>query len=720
MVQFRPVSFVLPANKFLIRINILILMILFFLFRSSIPAFKYPFLILFLYYLSDTILVQKNNLKNVKYFVKTYILIISLVVIYFLSIFESNKFFLEIFKDALNILILLSFLFFLRITIKSKNEFQIFVQYLIKYIISFSVFISVYGIYKYFQIYLSNDLIRYSELLLIDYNFALLPVFFGMLSIIYQLPKINSFAKILFYNLFLLILTIQVLLSSSRRAFIIINVILVLLYLNFIVSIFFKDYFLKSFIKKNEYYLISIGLLFVFVYFFIFGTTYSFKQKTFEKLGVKKIIALQDNITGKCYRYLSIFDRNTSYSTLYKNIWAPIFDPKDPDSGWGTRIHKTIFPLIGQNDEIVPPDVKGYLMDSTCNAYVMNDNSYSYTDLFLYENKVKDKDIVTVSVYCYVSKDFNGDWSLIALTNYNLGWIGSESYNLEKKGTWQKLVFSRTCKEGDISVYLYFCKNGVNDFASLKGYVIFAYPECNISTEKDLNKRGEESNIELVNKSRYESTRGTTKSLMADNSNLLSLVSPLILFRSSLFQEQDPIRKFASRLISEDTTYHGYNANIVIDTVKNSFIALRYVRWQFAWQIFTKEYNWRQKIIGGGFNFLNWYSYFFLKDRTKTDYPHNPFLYILLYSGIVGLLFYLVLVFKVFYYYIKYLKEYYLLFIFFLITFFFVFFSGGNPFDPPIMGFFVILPFFIHSIYKKEINEPSSVSQENNDLIDTK
>ena len=359
-------------------------------------------------------------------------------------------------------------------------------------------------------------------------------------------------------------------------------------------------------------------------------------------------------------------------------------------------------------------------MDSTCNAYVMNDNSYSYTDLFLYENKVKDKDIVTVSVYCYVSKDFNGDWSLIALTNYNLGWIGSESYNLEKKGTWQKLVFSRTCKEGDISVYLYFCKNGVNDFASLKGYVIFAYPECNISTEKDLNKRGEESNIELVNKSRYESTRGTTKSLMADNSNLLSLVSPLILFRSSLFQEQDPIRKFASRLISEDTTYHGYNANIVIDTVKNSFIALRYVRWQFAWQIFTKEYNWRQKIIGGGFNFLNWYSYFFLKDRTKTDYPHNPFLYILLYSGIVGLLFYLVLVFKVFYYYIKYLKEYYLLFIFFLITFFFVFFSGGNPFDPPIMGFFVILPFFIHSIYKKEINEPSSVSQENNDLIDTK
>jgi hypothetical protein len=45
--------------------------------------------------------------------------------------------------------------------------------------------------------------------------------------------------------------------------------------------------------------------------------------------------------------------------------------------------------------------------------------------------------------------------------------------------------------------------------------------------------------------------------------------------------------------------------------------------------------------------------------------------------------------------------EYKMLAIFFLITFFFSFFSAGSPFDPPIMGFFVILPFFIHSINKK-------------------
>jgi O-antigen ligase len=92
-----------------------------------------------------------------------------------------------------------------------------------------------------------------------------------------------------------------------------------------------------------------------------------------------------------------------------------------------------------------------------------------------------------------------------------------------------------------------------------------------------------------------------------------------------------------------------------------------------------------------------------LKNKTLSDYPHNPFLSILLYSGLVGLLLFIFLLYKVFFYYSKYFKEYYLFFIFFLITFFFSFFSGGSPFDPPVMGFFMILPFFIN--YINEVKE---------------
>lgn len=696
----------LTDTRFPLKICLFNIMLLLFIFRSSIPAFKYPFLVLYFCFIVYSFLAKKNILKNFRTFFTNYFLIITLIIIYFLSIVFSDKIFLEIFKDSLNILILFSFLLFLTLIITSKDELLFFTSELISCVILFSVIIALYDLYDFSHIYFSKEiLLRETDSLMVDYNFALLPVFFGMLSILFLLFKINSRAKIIFYNILLLILTLPVFLSSSRRGFIIINIILSILYLAFLTSVFYKNNYLRSYVGKYKYYLIIITLLFGSVYFFVFETSYSFKQKAFEKIGIKRINVLQESITERCYRYLAILDKNTSYSMFYKKIWAPVFDPKDPDSGWGTRIHKTIFPLTGENVEIVPPGVKGYLMDSTCNAYIMGGNAYSYTDLYLYNRKVNDNDTVQVSVYCYVSKDFNGDWSLISLTNNNLGWIGSDAYDLENKGTWQKLTFSKSCKKGEISVYLFFCKTGVTDFTTMKGYLIFAFPESKIISSKDSSETDSGSLLIVTEKPDGESKIKSDKTLISRKYSEAGLYSSLHLVNNyAPGIDQDVIRKWASKFISEDTTYHRYYANIVVDTIRDSFLDMRYARWQFAWQIFRQEYNMKQKIFGNGFNFLNWYGYYFIKDKTKTDYPHNPFLYILLYSGIAGLIFYILLVYKAFYYYTKYIKQYYMLYIFFLISFFFTLFSGGNPFDPPVMGFFIILPFFIHSVHKKDDN----------------
>ena len=179
--------------------------------------------------------------------------------------------------------------------------------------------------------------------------------------------------------------------------------------------------------------------------------------------------------------------------------------------------------------------------------------------------------------------------------------------------------------------------------------------------------------------------------------------NPLLTSRFLTGIEKDPVRKWAAKLISEDTTYYGYKKELFVNKTSNKFSGPRIMRWQFALQIFQKEYNWKQKIFGGGFNFLNWYGYYFRKDKTASDYPHNPFLSILLYSGIFGLIIYLFFLYKSIRYYIKYFREYQIISIFFLITFVFSFFSAGCPFDPPVMGFFVILPFFIHYIHKKSV-----------------
>jgi O-antigen ligase len=117
-------------------------------------------------------------------------------------------------------------------------------------------------------------------------------------------------------------------------------------------------------------------------------------------------------------------------------------------------------------------------------------------------------------------------------------------------------------------------------------------------------------------------------------------------------------------------------------------------------QIFSKEYNFVEKILGKGFNFLNWYGFYFMHDKTVSDWPHNPFISVLLYSGIAGFLLYLFFFYRINYLYLKY-PEYYDFYIFFMITFFFAFFSAGSPFDPPVMGYFMLMPFFFNKLNKQ-------------------
>jgi hypothetical protein len=683
------------------RINLLNFMVCLFLFRSSIPSFKYPFIAIYVYFIADFIFSKYPKILLLKKFFRQYYLILVLTVIFIFSILGSDKLYLEIFKDSINILILLSIMILYATTIVLKEDLDIMVVNFIEVIIWISLIISVLGLYEYFHVYYTNQVILQSDSSLVDYNFALLPVFFGMMSVMYKLPSINMKKRILLYNLVLFIYTLQVFFSSSRRGFIVISIIIVIIYISALFSLFYRRLYFKSFVKKIRIYLFTTTFFFFGLYFFVIHTSYNFKMSAFKYAGIQRINILQKDITEKCFRYWAMINKKTSYSSFYRDIWSPNSDPKDPDSGWGTRTHKTIFPLFGDSVQIVPQGVKGYMMDNTCNPYTSDGNAYSYTDLFFYNMNVNQDDEVAVSVYCYVSSDFNGDWALISLTNNNSGWIGSSFYNLEKKGTWQKLQFIRKCKEGEISSYLYFCKNGVTDFSSLKGYVIFAYPECKIiKTDKGLIKNDTIQSYRIFDKSVDSGKVNLSLFSCINEAGFMSSLFQII--QSPKQQDRDLVRRLASRFVSEDTTYHGYSTNILIDTIKNSFFDLRYVRWQFAIQIFTKEFSWRQKIFGGGFNFLNWYGFYFLKDRSKTDYPHNPFLYILLYSGIFGLLLYLTLLINVIIIYIRILKRYYIIFTFFIITFFFTFFSGGNPFDPPVMGFLVMLPFLIQSLFKNE------------------
>jgi hypothetical protein len=644
----------------------------------------------------------------------------------------------------------------LETVVSLKKQFDFFFSNLLYQIVFFAYVITIYGLLYFFDILTSKDFLfvnSITEILspdtLVDYNFAIVPVFFGFIAILVLMSKTKVKIYKVFYVLSLVLFSLQIFFSGSRRGMIVLILSLILLALS---QIFIKNSrwdSLKKVTKESLLFLVLFFSMTVLTYFFVTKTSYYYKNRFLEIIGSKNILITKDKVTKHILKYSSFIDKSTNYLKLYNTLWTPAFNPNDPDSGWGDRIHKTVFPLEGKNVEMIPAGAKGYLMDSTCNAsyYPKIDLSESYS--LLTNLKVNKGDRYRASVFCFVSEKYNGSTVSLGVgsSSVNVGVVSGNvvsNYNLNERGTWQKLEIQFDCNDGDIAILADFLQKGVKNFSNLKGYVIFAYPQyekiCNsykgLSPGMTQNKN-ENAGSGLFDLSKYSEVQKSRKSsekferieyenkavdlcnpdfspniFLSKNINFNKqkyIYSGIFCFLNSILSvsgaiqiDSDPIRKWASKFISEDTTYYPYKSNIILDPISNPFIADRLLRWKFALKIFSNEYNWKQRIFGGGFNFLNWYGFYFYGDRTRSDYPHNPFLHILLYSGILGLAIYLIFFFKVFYYYLKYSKEYPLFFVFFIITFFFSFFSSGSPFDPPIMGFFVILPFFIHSVHKKE------------------
>ncbi|MBN1970504.1 MAG: hypothetical protein JW870_14150 [Candidatus Delongbacteria bacterium] len=735
------------------EICLLNLTILFYLFRTAVPIFKYPFLLLYIILiLYSFINYRKRIIQVLRVFINHNYLIFILGLILIVSFLLSNKLYLAIFKDVVNLIILLSFFFISTLIISGKKELVYFISNLTYIVVLFALFISILEILRLFDVVSSNSYLSYTDtssshqnnsLEYIDSNFALLPSLFGLVGVVFFLSNENSKLKILVYNLLLVVFSFNIILAGSRRGLLAFIVILILILISQFCTFSKKNGFWKRIGFGSRYYLPTIIILVTVFSYLIFNTRTSIKIKTLEFIGSKNLLNTKQKITQNIYKYSLFLGDHCSYNELYSRIWPTI--PEDPDSGWGTSVHKTIYPLTGKNVEIVPKGAKGYLLDSTCNNsyYPSIDLSEAYTRVA--SINVSKGDRIKASVYCFVSDSFNIDQSSIGVTyldiskNLIFGKV-LDSYNLNNKGVWQKLEIDFTCDEGEITINMSITKKYVRDFSSLKGYVIFAYPQyekiithSSIISQEVSQKGNNYSKFGNLNFHKFripKETKGlTTRWFRCEDgiaysswketgskNYLMDINSKNDYYQSSLFNlpkfdtlllvskpaDNDLIRRWVSNFISEDTLYYPYRSNLSVMKISPEFGVDRLSRWEFAAQIFFREYNLKKKIFGGGFSFLNWYGYYFYNDKTRSDWPHNPFLQVLLYSGILGLIVYFFFIYKVFYYYIIYIKEYFLFFIFFLITFFFSFFSAGSPFDPPIMGFFNILPFFIHFIHSKD------------------
>lgn len=124
-------------------------------------------------------------------------------------------------------------------------------------------------------------------------------------------------------------------------------------------------------------------------------------------------------------------------------------------------------------------------------------------------------------------------------------------------------------------------------------------------------------------------------------------------------------------------------------------------KWEYALEIFQNQ-NIIRQLFGNGFEYFEKFGSKFNGDSTKYDYPHNPVLSALLYSGIVGAIFIFFFLITAFYYSIIYFKKYPLFSMMLFVSLTFVSFSGNSLFSVPIFLFLFSLSFLIRH---QEISE---------------
>ncbi|MFC2152097.1 hypothetical protein ACFLSE_06170 [Bacteroidota bacterium] len=695
-----------------------------YLFRTSIPVFKYLFVPLFIVFFIYLILLKKKEFfKSVKNFMKNYFIIFILYGVYILAYLFSIKLYLIVLKDIVNAALLILLFLSLTVVIKNKKELNQFIATFIKVLLFFGLLISIVRLSGLLVIYK----IEPGAYLKIDKNFVLLPIFYALISILYLFYTKLSKIKISLFAIIMLIFSLNIILSGSRRGLLVFMIILLILISMQFLHFFIKLNILRNFIVNSRVFLISFLIMSILSGFFLFNASCSFKNNMLEFIGSKDKKLAKINISVSIKNCISVLDRDLNYNELHKKIWYSKMSSVDPDCNWGGGDCIKVFPLTGENHEIVPPDAIGCLIELSS----IDSLNEAWRTKYIEQIKVNQNESYRASIYCYVSNDFsqNGvsivaSWGSSSITDESRK-KAIDRYDMRNIGKWQELVIEFDCNTGFVPIIVYINNWGNEDIYPMHGNIIFAYPQIElihkddsiigVNNSKYVNYRDNRRDMILAMEEIVESrkfyidsfnmhTNCLTNELNINKANLFSL--PLSMVTAILqLKEKDSLKNWVATLISEDTTYYGNKNELGIDTIYNKFSGPRIVRWRFAGEIFTKEYNWKQKLFGGGFSFLNWYGYYFKQDKTKIDWPHNPFLHILLYSGILGLSLYVFFMYKVFYYYIKYIKEYYLFFIFFLITFFFTFFSGGSPFDPPMVGFFSIFPFFIHSVKMKEKSE---------------
>lgn len=257
-------------NIYMLEIYTLSTVIILYLFRTSFPFLKYPLILLFLALLLYSLFTRRNILgATFLTFSKKYYLALILLFLLGFSFINSDKLYLAVFKDITNAVLLLTLFLIFSLLITTSGNFRDLVESFIRIfiiaslVLSISYVINILGISGYGTELTSIDIVTDSLMgnLSADYNFISLSLLSGFIGSFYLSVRSDSRLKKLIYNLFLVILSAGVLLSGSRRAFLVLVIFLALMIFLEVFQFFRKNLIADRIRATSRYFLLSIAML---------------------------------------------------------------------------------------------------------------------------------------------------------------------------------------------------------------------------------------------------------------------------------------------------------------------------------------------------------------------------------------------------------------------------------------------------------------------------
>lgn len=637
-----------------INLNLIIFGIVIFFQRMAVPYLNYffiPYFIFILGYLFYRFFIRTDKIEIVKNFTKTFYLFLLTAAVFLLSVLFYGNYNSFIIRDIIHIGIILFFLFAIIMEIPDNDHFQHFIFLFALHVFITSGLIAVLGLMKMVLslagIGIPYEIPLYNSSLSSDYNFYSLSNILGLISGLFILSskRVNKKSGIL-SQIIIFLLSVSIIFSTSRRGILV----FVFLMITLIMMKFLANEKIHVYRKINFFiflFAVFIGLFTFYFYTYNNNILQKFKRSEFN------VTFVNNTLFQLARQYGSFFGYN--YSTADEFI--PIdMDSRYPSSKWGRRKHSEIYPLHGRNVEIVPQGAVGYMLDKRSEANTWSGNAYILTDIskLFSGHRALDGEFYA-SVYCYVTEDFNGSMVLLR-SEGNVSGNRECVYDLNNRDCWQKLQIDFKSESGFPSVYLFVGKENSSDMTQLSGYVIFAYPEFEIR--------------------KHHNSFGTVK---IEKSGVLHSAISLNVFKD---------------LPSKEDTVSKINTFINLTPVTAS----RLDRWKFGINMYVKDYTLTEKFFGKGFSYLQAFGVQF--NEAELDYPHNPLIDSLLYSGLTGFFLYFWFLIAGAFYYLKYRGMHIYFLVCYCIVIFFSLVSANTHFAIPIFAFLSLVPFISNYLQK--------------------